>query len=39
MKGKDNHTYRLIPFTVPSGIARITMEVHYTGKDQHTVLD
>jgi hypothetical protein len=39
IKGKDNHTYRLIPFTVPSGIARITIEVHYSGKDQHTVLD
>ena len=39
VEGKDNHTYRLISFTVPPGTARITLEVNYSGKEQHTVLD
>jgi hypothetical protein len=37
--GKDNHTYRLVPFTVPAGTVRITVDFEYTGKEQHTALD
>jgi hypothetical protein len=37
--GKDNHTYRLLPFTVPPGTFRITVNFEYSGKGQHTALD
>ena len=37
--GKDNHTYRMIPFTVPEGTARITVDFDYSTKDLHTALD
>jgi hypothetical protein len=39
IQGKDNHTYRLIPFRVPPGMARITVDFQYTGKEEHTALD
>lgn len=35
----DHQTYREIPFTVPAGVARITIDFAYTGKDQKTVID
>lgn len=35
----DHQTYREIPFTVPAGVKRITVEFSYTGKDQKTVID
>jgi len=37
--GKDNHTYRLVSFTVPSGVTRITVQFEYTGREEHTTLD
>ena len=37
--GVDNHTYREIPFQVPAGTARITIDFSYTGRDQHTAID
>jgi hypothetical protein len=39
INGQDNHSYRLIPFTVPAGTVRITVEFGYTSRDQHTALD
>lgn len=35
----DHQTYREIPFTVPAGVKRITVDFAYTGKDQKTVID
>jgi hypothetical protein len=37
--GADNHTYREIPFQVPAGTSRITIEFSYTGREQHTTID
>jgi hypothetical protein len=37
--GNQNNTYVEAPFTVPDGIASITVTFHYTGKEQHTALD
>jgi hypothetical protein len=37
--GPDNHTYREIPFQVPAGIGRITIDVSYTGREEHTAID
>jgi len=39
VRGQDNHTYHLIPFTVPPGTARITVDFAYSGKEQRTALD
>ena len=39
ISGADNHTYREVPFEVPAGTARITIEFSYTGRDQHTAID
>lgn len=35
----DYHTYREVPFTVPAGVTRLTIEFSYTGREQHTVID
>src|SRR5581483_11709504 len=35
----DNHTYHEVPFSVPSGIARLTIEFSYTTRDAHTTID
>ncbi|HEY2752860.1 CehA/McbA family metallohydrolase [Phenylobacterium sp.] len=35
----DHQTYREIPFRVPAGTARLTVEFAYTGKDQKSVID
>ncbi|MBV8845989.1 MAG: CehA/McbA family metallohydrolase [Bryobacterales bacterium] len=37
--GSDNHTYREVPFKVPAGTGRITIELSYSGRDQRTVID
>ena len=37
--GAQHQTYFEIPFEVPAGIHRITVDFAYTGKDKHTVLD
>lgn len=39
LSGEDNHAYKLLPFTVPDGVFRITVEFAYTGKEQRTALD
>lgn len=35
----DHQTYREIPFIVPPGTGRISIDFTYTGKDQKTVID
>ncbi|HEX4484822.1 MAG TPA: CehA/McbA family metallohydrolase [Terriglobales bacterium] len=35
----DHETYRMLPFTVPSGVHRITVEFSYTGQEHHTTVD
>jgi hypothetical protein len=37
--GADHQTYRTVPFTVPPGVERITIEFDYTGKEQRSVID
>jgi len=40
LDGKDNQTYRMLPFTVPAGTSRITVQFDYTGHDdEHTAID
>jgi hypothetical protein len=39
ISGSDNHTYREVPFQVPAGTVRITIEFAYTGREEHTVID
>jgi hypothetical protein len=39
LSGADHQTYRTVPFTVPAGVARITIEFDYTGKDERSVID
>ncbi len=35
----DHQTYREVPFAVPVGVDRLTVDFAYTGWDQHTVVD
>jgi hypothetical protein len=35
----DRQTYKEIPFTVPSGVTRISVEFSYTERDKHTSID
>ncbi len=35
----DNQTWMQIPFTVPAGVHRVSVDFSYTGKDQKTALD
>src|SRR5947209_269240 len=35
----DDHSYREVPFTVPAGITRLTIDFSYTTRDQHTTID
>jgi hypothetical protein len=37
--GADHQTYRTLPFTVPDGVARLTVEFSYDGKEQRSVID
>ncbi|WP_293385209.1 CehA/McbA family metallohydrolase [Phenylobacterium sp.] len=39
MTRADHEHYREVPFQVPGGTTRITVEFAYTGKDQHSVID
>lgn len=39
LSAADNHTYREIPFRVPAGTRRLTIEFSYTGREQHTTID
>lgn len=39
LSGNDQHTYRELPFDVPAGTTRITVDVDYTGRDEKTTID
>ena len=39
LSGADHQTYRTVPFTVPAGVTRITVEFDYTGKEERSVID
>ena len=40
LDGSDNHSYRMLPFTVPAGTGRITVQFDYSGHDkEHTTID
>lgn len=39
MTGADHQTYREVPFRVPAGVSRLTVEFAYTGKEQKSVID
>jgi len=39
LQGSDNHTYREVPFDVPPGVNRITVQFEYNGRDEHTTID
>lgn len=39
ISGKDHQTYRTVPFKVPAGTARITVQFEYTGRDEKTTID
>ena len=39
LDGRDNQTYKLVPFDVPAGVDRITVDFAYTGRDQKTTID
>jgi hypothetical protein len=39
LNDKDNQTYKLVPFDVPAGVDRITVDFTYTGKEQKTTID
>ena len=40
LDGKDNQTYRTLPFDVPAGSSRITVQFDYSGHDgEHTTID
>jgi hypothetical protein len=39
LSGKDQHTYRELPFEVPKGTTRITVDVAYTGHEEKTTID
>jgi hypothetical protein len=35
----DRQTYRELPFTVPKGVTRVTVQFSYTERDKHTSID
>ncbi|SOD57433.1 CehA/McbA family metallohydrolase [Pseudoxanthomonas wuyuanensis] len=39
LSGRDHQTYRSVPFEVPAGTARITVEFDYSGRDRKTTID
>lgn len=39
VSGKDHQTYRLVPFDVPNGTTRITVQFDYDNKTDHTAID
>ena len=39
IQGGDHQTYRLLPFDVPAGTRRITVEFEYTGRERRTTVD
>jgi len=39
LSGKDHQTYRTVPFAVPAGTARITVQFEYSGRESKTTID
>jgi hypothetical protein len=39
VKGSQNNTYIKVPFQMPDGVQRVTLEFHYTERQLHTALD
>jgi hypothetical protein len=39
LTGADNQTWRLVPFEVPEGTTRITVDFDYTTRDQRATID
>lgn len=39
LNGDDHQTYRLVPFDVPAGTTRLTVDFDYTTRDAHTTID
>jgi hypothetical protein len=39
VRGAQNKTYFEVPFTVPAGVHRISVDFHYTGRDERATLD
>lgn len=39
LTGADQHTYREVPFDVPAGTTRITIDVDYSGRAEKTTID
>jgi hypothetical protein len=39
LNGQDHQTYRSLPFQVPAGVERITVEFDYSGKEERAVID
>jgi len=39
IRGGDHQTYRLLPFEVPAGTRRITVEFEYSGRERRTTVD
>lgn len=39
IEARDHQTYRLLPFEVPAGISRITVEFEYSGRERKTTVD
>ncbi len=39
LDGSDHQTYRELPFAVPKGVDRITVEFDYSGRDEKTTID
>jgi hypothetical protein len=37
--GRDHQTYKEVPFNVPRGVTRVSVEFSYTGKEEHTTID
>ncbi|WP_083337447.1 CehA/McbA family metallohydrolase [Dyella sp. AtDHG13] len=39
LQGSDNHSYREVPFDVPAGVNRITVQFEYSGREERTTID
>lgn len=39
IRGGDHQSYRLLPFEVPAGTGRITVEFEYSGRERRTTVD
>lgn len=39
LTGADHQTYRTVPFAVPAGVQRLTVDFAYDGKEQRSVID